>query len=459
MLRSVKKLMFLSLILIFEHHLGFSQVKGVGFGFSQEQARNEALADVSSQISVQVQSTSGRTVTEITGKGFSEDYIRQVLTKTQLPILGATFTYKNVKNEFECLAVLNPSVTDLYKNEIIQIQNEAKKLSSSQDLNDLSRLLTLSENYSQYRVVLTHFSESADDFPISVSEIQKRYDEKAGNISSLNEFSAFIKRLFKENSYYIYAPEVSNSKEITPFAATLRQRMMASLPTTTSLDKATFLITGSYSILEDRIELNLKTVDKEQKNVKSASFRFLPSAYEGLRFKPESADLESLISQGLVLNNELRPELRTSIGKTNLLFYNQDKVELFVKMNKPGYLYIMGHVNNSGSRFSYLLPINGDGSKRDFVLFINADDANKWISLGEFEIEAPFGTEILQVFASSDDIVDRVPDFYINDSGYPVIGTNPDLVVTKTRGMIKKKKTQTNTTSEFSLTYTTMEKN
>jgi len=196
---------------------------------------------------------------------------------------------------------------------------------------------------------------------------------------------------------------------------------MASLPTTTSLDKATFLITGSYSILEDRIELNLKTVDKEQKNVKSASFRFLPSAYEGLRVKPETVDLKNLISQGLVLNNELRPELRTSIGKTNLLFYNQDKVELFVKMNKPGYLYIMGHVNNPGGRFSYLLPINGDEKKRDFVLFINADDANKWISLDEFEIEAPYGTEILQVFASTDDIVDRVPDYYINDIGYPVI--------------------------------------
>lgn len=448
--------LFLSLFIIISNQaFAQIQVKGVGFGINQEQARNEALADVASQISIYVQATTGITVTEITGKGYNEEYIQKILTQTQLPILGAKLSYKNVKKEVECEAILDASVVSLYQNEVKQIHDEASSLLKSDDLNDLSRLLTLSENYSKYRVILTHFKQKAEDFPISVSEIQKRFENKAGNISSMNEFSELIKRLFKDETYYVFAPEVSNSKEITPFSASIRQRIITALSTVDSPSNVTFLVTGHYVILEDRIELHIKTIDNQQKVVQSAAFRFLPSAYEGLRFKPETADMESMMKQGLLLGNELRPELRTSLGKSNLLFYSKEQVELFVKMNKPGYLYIMGHVNNVTGKFSYLIPINGTATNRDFVLFINADDANKWISLGSFDVEEPFGTEILQVFASSEDVVDKIPRFYINDDGYPVIGTSPNEVVVKSRGLIQKKKAGAQV-GETSLTYTTI---
>ena len=52
---------------------------------------------------------------------------------------------------------------------------------------------------------------------------------------------------------------------------------------------------------------------------------------------------------------------------------------------------------------------------RRFVQFVNADGVNRWISLGEFEIYPPLGLEHLQVIASKEDLVWRLPMYRSNE--------------------------------------------
>src|SRR5690606_25905350 len=145
-----------------------------------------------------------------------------------------------------------------------------------------------------------------------------------------------------------------------------------------------------------------------------------------IEFKPKTSDLESLMKQGIVVGSDLRVELNTSVGKRNLLLRDGTSVKMMVKMNRSGYVYIVGNTFSGDDKFSYLIPFGEGSAKRDYVLFINADDANSWIEIGEFEVSEPYGTEIIQAYASNTDLVDALPEFYLDDNGYSIIGKDPE---------------------------------
>lgn len=453
------KYIFLTLLLfIFLNKICLSQVLGTGFGITQDDARKEALADISSQISVQIKVTSETKIKEITGTGYSEDYTRQLITRTELPILGAKLDYQKKKGGVQCNAIIDKNSVKLYEKELNSKIAEAQKLMELNDLNSISSLMSLSEEFIKYKIVLVHLGgELSSNFPITNAELQTQFEKKAGSLTSLTDFEKIAKLIFTDEVYFVFPAEVDNSKEITPFASIVRERLHSVLKTTSSIENATFKLIGVYTILDNSIDLTYRAVDSNGTTTKSASFRFESSAYDGIKYKPETVGIEKLIQQGLVLTNDIRPEIKTTKGKTNLLFKGGEQIELMVKLNRPGYLYLIAHTNNEEGKFSYLVPINGSETKRDFVLFINADDANKWISLGAFDVVPPYGTEIVQVFASSSDLVDSVPDFYI-ENDYPVIGKKAEEVVVKTRGIIKSKKKKEVEGGETVLTFTTISK-
>ena len=95
---------------------------------------------------------------------------------------------------------------------------------------------------------------------------------------------------------------------------------------------------------------------------------------------------------------------------------------------------------------------------RRFVQFVNADDVNRWISLGEFEIYPPLGLEHLQVIASKEDLVERLPKYQFDEeSEFYLVGKDPKdgLVNTRAAKRPKKKKPQ-NYSAEAVLTYTSL---
>ncbi|MCD8552531.1 hypothetical protein [Seleniivibrio sp.] len=89
--------------------------------------------------------------------------------------------------------------------------------------------------------------------------------------------------------------------------------------------------------------------------------------------------------------------------------------------------------------------------------FINADDANKWVSLGEFTVTKPFGVESIQIVASSKDPMSLIPYSRKDpETGLYVVNTDPAKAVSTMRALINTgiKKEQENI-AEAVLTFTT----
>ena len=82
------------------------------------------------------------------------------------------------------------------------------------------------------------------------------------------------------------------------------------------------------------------------------------------------------------------------------------------------------------------------------------------MSLGEFEIYPPLGLEHLQVIASKEDLVERLPKHRFDESSeFYLVGKGPADGLAKTRAAKRpKKKKPENYSAEAVLTYTSMSK-
>jgi len=120
-----------------------------------------------------------------------------------------------------------------------------------------------------------------------------------------------------------------------------------------------------------------------------------------------------------------------------------------------GYIYIVGYTQTEDEKLSYLLELQEGRGDSKFVKFINADDASRWMSLGEFSVEKPFGVESLQVIASNRDITTLPSTYYDENSGYYVVSKDIKKALSQTRGL-KKKKGKKAEFSEDVMSFTTM---
>jgi hypothetical protein len=203
--------------------------------------------------------------------------------------------------------------------------------------------------------------------------------------------------------------------------------------------------------------LNMQLLDvRTKKIVESKTLVINAKAYKGIALKPKGMDFNRLLTQGVAESSSLKVRLNSNRGSENLLFHKNDEVELFVKLNKMGYLYIVGYTKTKGGKFSYLLELSeGEGNSR-FVKFINADDASKWISLGVFNVEPPYGVESLQVIASNKRIK-RLPNVtYDDELGYYVISKQIKKALEHTRGLRPKRSAKVES-SEAVISFVTMQ--
>ena len=169
----------------------------------------------------------------------------------------------------------------------------------------------------------------------------------------------------------------------------------------------------------------------------------------------KNVDFDALLNAGIISSSNLSVSLNSNRGSQNLLFANGEEVELFVKLNKMGYFYIVGYTQTKEGKISYLLELGEGNTESKFTKFVNADDASRWISLGAFIIEAPFGIESIQVIASNQKISSLPLAEYDEKSGYYIISKDINKALATTRGL-KKKVSDKVEMSEDVLSFTTV---
>lgn len=464
--------MYRLLTLIFVATLLFStsfalEIKGSGIGKSEKDAKDEALADISSSIHSDV-SSSFKKYVKVQDEAANVLKEKVLNVKTDLPIMGANFNVMTLGDEFQADAVMNSdNVKTLYSSKLQDIVKEVGSLTkiyetaseNSKKREALLSILNQMESYYKFKTVAIAIGISnVDDLGYTESDIKSKLAGLEKNIDSIEYAADVIASGIKLKDIYVYPPTAKGTKNATKFGSVIADYISSKVSTVAVPAAAKHVMYGSYDIFNDYLILTMHVVDKQMKVVKSSVVKISSKAYKGMKLAPDSLALEQALADGTIVSSDLRADIRTRRGKNSLLYKKGETVYLQVKLNKPGYYYMMGHVKKERGEYSYLVEIGEGQGNRKFVNFVSAEDANKWIELGEFEVGAPYGNEVVQIFASNIDIIDKIPSSVFNaKTELYEIDKNPVKAVMKTRALVKKKKQKKEENSEAYLEMTTID--
>lgn len=454
----------LTLVFCFCLSVYASSHKLVGFGFSPslKVAKQEALEDLASQISIEI-SASFEQRSQQEGNKAQQKLKHLLKTSTKLPLFAVSYK-QSLKQEYEVQAFFD--VTKAKKLYLAKLKKYHKSIQNLKSL--LQKARTKKERYTLLSTLLSKadtfyklesvalFLELKNTPKLhSFESLKQELQAMQESFDSLKNATAFLAKQFQQEKIVLYPPRLKHSQEITPFASAFKRHLQSHL----QLAKATqaeYVLRGNYELLNNKVFLTYTLENLSGENLSSVSIKLNPKAYEGLRTKAQNLDFETLLEEGVIKSNDFNIELKTTRGKQDLLFNKGESLSLFVKANRACYFYVVGHVLKQSHTFSYVVELSEGHQNRKFLYFINADDANRWIELGTFEVDAPFGFESLQVIASTKDLVHKVPATRYNEvSGYYELLNKPAKNLLITRGL-KPKKSKKALVSESILRFTTL---
>jgi hypothetical protein len=206
------------------------------------------------------------------------------------------------------------------------------------------------------------------------------------------------------------------------------------------------VLDGTYKAIEGKILLRLFLLDTSFNTERAFVFVLQSAADRGSRALPSASGLAAALSRGLVrvdlsaggaTDGAMGVDVRTERGRRGLYYHPGDRDRLLVKLDRPGYYYIVGHVEKASTHLSYLMEIGEGASGNRFVRRVDAQGVNQWQSVGEFIVEPPFGLEAVQVFATSENPEQALPPSRFDPSrNLHLVGTDPSEAVTRTRGLV-----------------------
>jgi hypothetical protein len=251
----------------------------------------------------------------------------------------------------------------------------------------------------------------------------------------------------------VIAPVRADTAEVTALSVSIADEFRGALPAG-RLPTAAHTLDGWYARIDGRILLTLFLLDASF-NTQRAFVFVLPAAIEqSSRALAAASGFAETLTRGLVrvempaggkippsspgaAGDAIEVGVRMGRGNRGLYYRPGDRDRLLVKLDRPGYYYIVGHVEKANSRFSYLMEIGERGASNRFVRRVGAGDARRWLSVGEFTVEAPVGLEAVQVFATSGPPERMLPATRFDPNrNLHVIGTDPVDAVKRTRGLV-----------------------
>lgn len=440
-----------------------ADISGIGFAQTNKEAKKEALSDLSQVIKSEVRTSFESISTDAGSKAKSN-----IKISSNLPILGADFTFIDRALEVEANVKLTPSkVNKLYTKKLQNLNKEIDSLlkelkvskSSTLKLKLYEDIFSLLNEYDRYESVAIILDANLVKRPaITKAKIKVQLAKLTSNIDSINMASTVLADSFKNKKIFVYPPLLQNNTTVAQFGSVLQKELKSKLNSTSTPKTSLYLLVGEYTLTKNAMVLNYELLStKTNEVVKSKTISINPLAYKNLITKPKGIDFDSLLNSGIVSSNSLKVSLNSNRGSENLLFNKGEEVELFVKLNKMGYYYIVGYTQTKNTKQSYLLELSEGHGNSKFVNFINADDANRWMSLGAFTIEPPFGIESIQVIASNKKITSLPHTQYDENSGYYLISKDIKKALVKTRGL-KKKVSKKAQMSEDVMSFTTVMK-
>jgi len=432
---------------------------------TEQQAKREALAALADSILVEVKS---EVTSNVKGTGERQDEHR-ISSSSDIPLIGVDLSCVPAGREVLCEARLDSSKSlaiytrklEELRREVGELDERIKKIEANSRYPQLVQLLTLAEQYDKYRAVAQMLGAAQFTPPAKTrSDIQEQLRVLEKLTPTLDLAAQVISKGLRADALYIYPAAPQGSHEVTAFGRVMRDKLAQQLNPVSSPDKASHFLKGEYEQLDNSIHLTYRLLDNSGNTLETRIAALAPAAYKGVQTKPTTVDFDRLLHDGVVQGNDFKAQLNSNRGSEDVLFDEKEAVELFVKISRPGYFYVVGHVVKKEENFSYLLELSDTDRDRRFIRYANADDVNKWLSIGRFEATPPFGIESLQLIASSDDPINRLPSHQLDKkSELNITAKNAQQGITNTRAL-KPKRSEADKLyqTEAVLMFTTMPK-
>ena len=447
-------------------------ITGQGYGNNEKDSLEESLADLSSRISVNVKSDFK---SYITTNDTSYDKRKEKLIElsSSLPIKSAKFvvldgndltkTTASITTKYSLKAYMS-ELERLAKNIADGVLESTKKKNNALQHTILTQVLQDLENFNKHKIVATMLG--AKNIPLlkeTEAKIKTQLLQLEKSVESIDLAASVLSKGMIQNKIYISAMRLSGSTEVTQLAKILKDTMSTKLNTTSKSLNADYVLRGDYEILTDSIFITLRLSDKDNNIVKVATINISPSAYKNIKYEATSKSFDRSLMDEYITSSTLNVNIGfkgyNSLDGIDLR--KDDIVDIVVKASKPVCYFLIGHTLKKEEKFSYLLPI-GSGTT-PFTNSITGEDVNRALAVSEeVPVSAPFGSENLQLFASTFGANGKcplvVPNCKENEDEYCVIDGEPSHVIYKTRGLNLKKKKMRVEKAESSISFTSFEK-
>lgn len=445
-------LVIIYLLLLLPFSLFAQELQGVGYGNTTEEAKEEALADLSSAIKVQVFSKHEQTTIKSNDK-VSSDYTRWTKLSTNVPLISPSIYYSKENGKRKATAVLDKP--ELYSDKLSSIAEKidtiTKDVKQGGDKSLNYRLLTsvqpLYDEYESYQVVADVLGIDYRKPQISSAQALNMLLELQTAPPSLEVAAEVLTKEMNEKNIYVVPVLYAGRENITEFGAFFKDMLSTKVNSVEVEEDASNKLKCTYTLSGGDIVVACSLITGVSKVLKSSAVK-IPKELVAMESVPKQ-DTASILNSYTPPKTDYKLWIKISTDGDASFLRENEPFSLLVKANKPGYVYFLTVNNGDGGEANVLLL---DWNNK-FIKYIDKDHVNKWVSLGQFRVHAPFGSETLYAFGLEKEPLPEyiVPEYTLDKIGY-LRNVRPEVLM---QDMLYLFKRQQGDKTMTSITYST----
>lgn len=449
----MKKLLLFLFISLISFNVYSAELQGIGYGSTMEEAKQEALADLSASVKVQVFSKHEQTTYKNNDK-LKSDYTRFTKLSTNVPLISPSVYYSREKGRHKATAVIDrPS---LYSDKLSDIAGRINELTKDVKIDGdkalnyriLKSVQSLYDEYESYQVVADVLGINDYAAPrISSAEAMKMIVEMQETPPSLEVAAEVLTKDMDEKNIYVAPVMYAGKENVTEFGAFFKDMLSTKVNSVEVEEDGRNKLRCTYTQSGDDIIMACSLITGVSKVLKSSVVK-IPKELVTMESVPKT-DASSILNTYTPPKTDYKIWIKVSTDGDPSFLRENEPFTLLVKANKPGYIYFMT-VNNAPDGEANILLLDWNNK---FIKYIDESHVNKWVSLGQYRVQAPFGSETLYAFGLEREPQPEyiVPEYTLNKIGY-LRNVRPEVLMQDVLYLFKR---QQGDKTMSSITYTT----
>ncbi len=449
----MKKLILFLFMCLISFNAYSADLQGIGYGSTMEEAKQEALSDLSASVKVQVYSKHEQTTYKNKNK-IKSDYTRWTKLSTNVPLLNPSIYYSKENGKHKATAVIdNPALYSKKLTDIAERIDEMTKnvkTGSDKTLNYrvLKSVQSLYDEYESYQAVADVLGIKDYLLPrISSAEALKMILEMQETPPSLEVAAEVLTKDMNEQNIYVAPVMYAGKENITEFGAFFKDMLSTKVNSVEVEEDGRNKLRCSYTQSGNDIIMACSLITGVSKVLKSSAVK-IPKELVTMQAVPKT-DTSSILNTYTPPKTDYKIWIKISTDGDPTFLREDEPFTLFVKANKAGYIYFIT-MNNAVDGEANILPLDWNNK---FIKYIDEKNINKWVCIGHYRVKAPFGSESLYAFGLEKEPMPEyiVPEYTLDKIGY-LKNVRPEVLLQDVLYLFKRQQGDKTMTS---ITFTT----